>query len=152
MSQIIRPRKAWKAFEVSSSGDKMEYLFAASLAIVIIGALVLTIYFTFIKTETAAGAGGQNLWQCQKCNAEFTVDQATQQRLEEMDRPRADCPKCGATKSAIQMSKCFYPDCGKYFVRESLKNPRADSTKDVCPHCKRNWMQGLKEYTERSRK
>ena len=152
MSQIIRPRKAWKTFEVTSGGDKMEYLFAASLAVVIIGALVLTIYFTFFKTEATAGADTRNMWQCQKCNAEFSVDQATQERLSEMDNPRANCPKCGAAKSALPMAKCFNLSCGKYFVRESTKNPRADIRKDACPYCKKNWNEGLREFLDRRKK
>ncbi len=146
MVQITRPRGSLKNLQVGAGGDKMEFLFAASLAVIIIGALVLTIYFTFFKGGSSAGAGASIRWQCSKCGNEFSVDRATEHRLEEMSKPVADCPKCGAKKSGYPMHKCFNPACGKYFVGESAKDPTKSAVNDVCPYCGKNWMQGLSEY------
>jgi DNA-directed RNA polymerase subunit RPC12/RpoP len=148
---MIRPHKALKALEMGG-GDKMEYFFAASLAVVIIGALALTIYFTFLKSETAVAGAAKNMWKCQKCGTEFSVDDMTQRKLEEMDRPVADCPKCGSPQPVWPMVKCFNPACGKYFVRESIKNRRKSVMDDTCPYCGKNWMQGLDEQTRSRRK
>ena len=123
MSQMTWPRKAMKAFEVTRGGDKMEYFFAASLAVVIVGALALTIYFTFFRSESAAAGPNKHMWQCQKCGTEISVDENTQHRLEEMDKPMANCPKCGSLQPVWPMVKCFNPACGKYFVRQSHQGP-----------------------------
>ncbi|MCJ7543711.1 MAG: hypothetical protein MUP47_03950 [Phycisphaerae bacterium] len=142
---------AWKAFEVASGGDKMEYFFAAALAIVIVGALVITIYFTFFKSNTAAVGPGENMWQCQKCNTAISVDLATQQRLEEMDRPAIECPKCGSVQPVWPMVRCFNPACRKYFVRQSVINRRRPSSEDTCPYCGKNWMKTLEEQARSGR-
>lgn len=145
MSQMTWPRKGTKTFEFGRGGDKMEYLFAAALAIVIVGALVLTVYFAFMKRPSSAADTTGYRWQCQKCSTEISVDQATQRRLEEMDRTKVDCPKCGSSQPALPMVRCFNASCGKYFVRESLKNARKSVSDDTCPFCGKNWMQGMQE-------
>jgi predicted RNA-binding Zn-ribbon protein involved in translation (DUF1610 family) len=151
MLQMIRPRKALKGLEMGG-GDKMEYFFAASLAVVIVGALALTIYFTFLRSERASGGAPKNMWQCQKCGTEISVDDETQRKLEEMDRPVAYCPKCGSQQPVWPMVKCYNPACGKYFVRESIKNRRRSVKDDVCPYCGKNWTQGLEEANRVGRK
>ncbi len=147
MSQMTRPPKAWKAFDAARGGDKMEYLFAAALAIVIIGALVLTVYFTFFKKRAGAAGGEKYMWQCRTCGTEISVDEATNNRLEEMDRPAVHCPKCNSVQPVWRMDRCFNPACRKYFVRQSVKNPRRPVSEDTCPYCGKNWIQGLEEQT-----
>lgn len=149
MSHMTRPRGALKAFELARGGDKMEYVFAAGLAVVIVGALALTIYFTFFKTRAAGAGAGRNMWQCQKCHTEISVDESTQGRLEEMDRPVLDCPKCGSPQPVWPMARC--PACGKYFVRQSVMNRRKSFTEDACSHCGKNWMQSVQEQAGREK-
>ncbi|MGA2265185.1 MAG: zinc ribbon domain-containing protein [Phycisphaerae bacterium] len=147
MAQIMWPRKLLRKFEMSGGNDKKEYLFVAALAVVIVIALILTIYFAFLgggKTKLAAPAE-EYTYKCSKCGNEFAVDQKTQWRIEESDSRMADCPKCGAKQSAYPTVKCPNPACGKYFVLESTKNPNASSgAMDNCPYCKTNYLLGLK--------
>jgi DNA-directed RNA polymerase subunit RPC12/RpoP len=144
MLSMIRPRKAVKGLEMGGGGDKMEYFFAASLAIVIIGALALTIYFTFLRKQSATAGPVKNMWKCQKCGTEFSVDENTQHRLEEMTRPVAECPKCGALEPVWPMVRC--PACGKYYVRQSIMEPRRYRIDDDhCPYCGKNWVQAMEE-------
>ncbi len=146
MIQTGWPRRSIKALEFGrGSGDKGEYFFAAALAAVIVGALALTIYFTFI----ARGPSGPKkeegwMYHCFNCGAEFHVDQKAMNRLEEQDDTRADCPKCGAKHSAVKMLKCF--KCGKFFVRTRLLNRRAK--RDVCPYCGTDYLEGMKQSIE----
>lgn len=151
MLQMARPRNSLKTLDMGG-GDKMEYFFAASLAVVIVGALALTIYFTFFKSATSVAGPVQHMWKCQKCGTEFSVDEVTQGRLEEMDRPTAMCPKCGTVEPVWPMVQCFNPACRKWFVRESIKNRRKSVLDDACPYCGKNWMQGLDEQTKTRRK
>lgn len=143
MSGTIWQSKGVKNVEFSRSGDKTEFLFAIALGAVIVLALALTVYFTVIKSDRPAAAAGTGLamYQCEKCKAEFSVDPQKVADLVDADTMRdrlADCPKCGAKKSAWPMVKC--PHCGKYYVRESLRRPSAT---DVCPYCKTPLFEGL---------
>ena len=147
MKRIDSPGRSVRALEFGRGGDAMEYFFAGSLAVVIIGALGLTVYFTFFKSSAPAGANVAAMYKCTKCGAEFEVDDATRNRLQESANPRADCPKCGAAKSALPMVKCFA--CGKYYVRPSLLKRGA---KDVCPYCGKDYYEALNEYVEKQAK
>jgi DNA-directed RNA polymerase subunit RPC12/RpoP len=146
MVQITRPRGSLKNLQVDAGSDKMETFFAVALAVVIVGSLVLTIYFTFFRSAKGSRGSRAIRWQCSKCSNEFTVDKATEQKLSDMGKPMADCPKCGAKKSAYPMHKCYNPACGKYFVGESAKNPDKPTMDDVCPYCGVNWMKGVSDY------
>jgi DNA-directed RNA polymerase subunit RPC12/RpoP len=143
MVQIMWPRKPLRKFEMTRGSDKKEYLFVAALALVIVVALALTIYFTFLGGGTRKVAAGEFMYQCSKCGNEFSIDQQTRWRLEESDKPLADCPKCGAKQSAYRMVKCPNPACGKYYVLETTKNPAKVSADDNCPYCKTNYGMGL---------
>ncbi len=130
-----------KRFELfRGGGDKTEYLFAAALALIVVGALYLT-----LKTVIwpAPQSYGMKWAQCEKCKAEFQVDADKHPEIINGETPaskKQDCPKCGAKRSAWIMNAC--PKCGKNFVRPSVLHPGA---KDVCPFCGADYLKALTE-------
>jgi DNA-directed RNA polymerase subunit RPC12/RpoP len=146
MSGTIWKTGGTKKFEFGS-GDKGEYLFGGALAIIIIGALSLTVYYTFL----GGGEGGTKVfmqYQCEKCKAEFPVDPTKYPRLMDAETPGdqvLDCPKCGVKKSAWPMTKC--PACDKYYVRPSFKAKTGKP--DICPFCNAEYLKALREKVEK---
>ncbi len=130
-------------------GDQM---FAAGLAVVIVGALGATFYFTMMDKEVGelTEEQKQTWFECTKCDQTFfftpkTTDMATQRELEQLGnglKPYAiDCRECKARKRALLMLTCPNPDCGKRYVpwrfRDPLKHQQnPEKYPNVCPHCK----------------
>jgi len=123
----------------------MEYLFAAALAIIVLGALALTVRTVLIPPKRSMG----NVWvKCEKCGYEFEVDADKHPEVMNAETPagkKQDCPKCGAKKSAWVMSQC--PACGKRYVRPSTMGRRG--APDTCPFCKADFLQALDEKIKR---
>jgi DNA-directed RNA polymerase subunit RPC12/RpoP len=136
----------WRKGEVKKfeffrgGGDKTEYLFAAALALIVIGALVLTVKTVIMPPKQSYGMK----WaQCEKCKAEFQVDADKHPEIINAETPagkKQDCPKCGAKRSAWIMNAC--PKCGKNFVRPSVLQRGA---KDECPYCHADYLKALTE-------
>lgn len=141
------------------SMGKTEYLLGAALAIVIIGSVVLSIYF-------ASGGGSEkpvlppNHYFCEKCNTEFAYDfrlpseggpPSSVNRLggRFLDPRRGevgiDCPNCKATASAFIMNRC--PKCMAYWpMTAQERDPRmGGSIKRICPKCGTDPVEFYKE-------
>jgi len=132
-------------------GRGMEFLLAGALGLIIIGSLGLTLYSLFGEPGAAGGTGRElPRFQCQKCGHEFAMpsekvyEMVPETELSRYGIARLDCPKCGARKSALEMTKC--PKCGKYYLSEGMKargdaftqrEPKAgeQAHREVCPHC-----------------
>ena len=82
----------------------MDYVFGTGLVVVIVAALVLTVYFGFIKPPGAHSNQAQ--FVCFKCGDRFEIP------LEERPPDRVDCPSCGEKRGASRMMLC--PACKKY--------------------------------------
>lgn len=142
------------------AGARTEYLFAAALGAIIVLALGLTLYTTFVRPDKPEPVE-ELVFICAKpdCGHQFTV------KTSELDPPQSDsarpnpmvrdmsspfmtrdCPKCGTKNSAYIAVQC--PNCEEYFLQKSmLLQARAyatgdmklmeesQTTKDECPHC-----------------
>lgn len=147
------------------SGDKMQYLLA--------GALILIIAISLISVIMGAMGGGPDSraptelrYYCLETEKEFTL------KPEEMDEMMMVDPMMGLIKSpytdkktGVSMTRC--PSCEKYFVPEYIKeayrkNPegpimgpmmdpgQAEST--VCPHCGTNIQEYYRQKARERRK
>ncbi|MDY6914558.1 MAG: hypothetical protein SVT52_08905 [Planctomycetota bacterium] len=143
------------------SGKNMEYLLIAALSVIIVASLGLTIYFSLFSGRPTHRAAEQ-WFKCQKCGKEFSIkpeDIPLDTMGIMMVGPgalRLDCPACGAKKSAYQMVRCPNPDCQKYYVPESSKDPEAmlqgKEFKDICPYCKTDRIQWYREHRKKRKK
>jgi hypothetical protein len=135
-------------------GLKTEHLFAGALGIIIVGALVLSIYF---------GVAGQKegevavllSYKCDACGEVSTINPtelqtapqgqgAAEDKVEAGRRP-IDCPKCQAKQSAYRMMTCYNTECAKLFVPDSYRSEVGVwGVPDICPHCGSN-MQELRK-------
>jgi len=124
-------------------GLKTEYLFAGALGLIIVGALILSVYFGF------AGSRGEEPvlvhYKCTACEEEFTINPAEQpmdttgmagegDKIALAQLP-IDCPKCGAKESAYRMRKCLNPECEKYFLPDSYRPGAPAAGRIICPYC-----------------
>ena len=124
------------------SGDKMEYLFTAALAIIIVGALALTIYYAVFKSGGGASGMPTLHYECDKCQARFEISHASRPdlfRAESAKIRRIDCRKCQGKNTAWLMTQC--PACNKYYVRPSDR--QQTDKPDVCPFCKADFNDAL---------
>ena len=142
MSNHLWRKGEVKRFEFFRGGDKTEYLFAVALALIVVGALAMTLRTTFFPPAKSY----KPVWvKCEKCGSEFEVDANKHREVREAETPagkKQDCPKCGAKRSSWVMNQCPNPQCGKYFIRPSLLTRGA---KDVCPYCKADYLKALDE-------
>jgi len=153
MFRKTRKNRGVKRSAPSRAGGKanMEYVFAGALAVIIVGALALTIYFVFVGDDTG-GPGEDSHWKCLNpdCQYEFTM---TPKQMSELPNRatgptiRVDCPKCGTKDRAYLMIKC--PKCGKYYVPDSHKYFEAamqgQQIRNVCPYCKTDYAQWYRD-------
>lgn len=131
----------------------MEFLLIAGLAVIIIGSVVLTIWY---------GPGSENppqkpMYKCRECGHEFEIDpdQGTRNLdMMEEDAPAffPDCPKCKAKESGTPMARCH--KCKKYYVsplteyqerREAGEAVDPVPPANVCPHCNTDQREFLRE-------
>ncbi len=119
----------------------MEYVFAGALILLIVAALALAVWHTFIRNPSeVAEIDPQIHFRCLKCGHEYAKDRdqlTKSQMFSEAEGPiRDDCPKCGVQRAGIQLSKC--PECEKYYLPEFFTNPRiwGQPKSNICEHCK----------------
>lgn len=122
-----------------------EYLLGGGLGLVIVGALVVTIWS--LVPHSPGGVSAEQHFFCTKCNAEFPVDMknlSPEQRAALLPGPMyrggIDCPKCGAKNSAVLMVHCVNKDCGRWFV------PSAAGGRLTCPYCKTDQAKYAEEH------
>ena len=121
----------------------MEYVFAGALALVILGALILTVYFGFIHTPGGLEEALQSefTFRCVKCEHEFTKERDDLPvyvlRIMGEGLMFIDCPKCNAKDSAYQLVEC--PKCKKLYLAPAYSDPEAYLQglpgANVCEHC-----------------
>ena len=140
------------------AGDQM---FAVGLAVVIVGALAATFYFTMMDHDKKemTEEQKQTWFECSKCDEQFfltpeTTSMGMQRILEQLGtglKPYTiNCQKCGAKNRAFQMLKCPNPDCSKRYVPARFRNPlkqqqNPEKYKDICPHCNMEFMDAYKK-------
>jgi len=142
-------------------GFNMEYLFAGALAVIILGSLILTIYFTLGGGEPSPG-DLEVTFKCAKCGYEFSKkpEEVRPMGPDMMPMPMGapgmapialDCPKCGAKKSAFQAVKC--PNCGAFYISQITTHPVAPGEgrqlRDVCPKCGTDRIQWYREHRKK---
>ncbi len=120
-----------------------EYLFAGALALVILGALALTIYFSFFRKSTGLKTELPTVYQfrCVECGHEFTIDvedlPSKAWRARGAVPMHMDCPKCGVEDAAAELYEC--PKCKKYYLPPAHLDPESWQEgllgADVCEHC-----------------
>jgi hypothetical protein len=60
-----------------------------------------------------------------------------------------ECPRChDRRRTAYPMSRCPYPDCGKFYVPARVLQAAGRPVKDpkLCPNCGKDLMEGYKQY------
>ena len=143
-----RDRGVKKSSSDSGRGDTMEYIFTAALAIIIVGALALTIYYAVFKSGGGASGMPAMHYECEKCQAQFEISPASRPdlfRAETAKIRRVDCPKCQGKNTAWLMTQC--PACNKYYVRPSDR--QQTDKPDVCPFCKADFNDALRTKLEK---
>ena len=153
-------RRAVKGLGFHKRGAvNMEYVFAGRLAAVILGALVLTVYFSFIRSPgTKVKPIEEVHLKCDQCGHEFV------EKIEDIDPSILrgaefgivlDCPSCGEKETAFQMNKC--PKCEKYYLAPAHRNPMAIANgapgANVCSHCGTDITQWtIDQYKQKKKK
>ena len=152
-----------KRLDVGGAGGgigRQQILLAVVLGLIIVGALVLAVWGMWFGDQKTTTKGREIRYQClnPECAHEFEPPpEESRERLERLDDPdsRIECPKCGEI-SAVQMSRCPDPECGKWFVSDFDRNPEeyrgGKRPRQKCPHCGldiRKWLQKKYADTER---
>jgi len=126
----------------------MDAVFGGALAVVIAGALALTVYYGFMGGDTKAGeeADPEFHFECQKCG--HIVDRPREEFGPGVARV-LDCPECGAKRSCLMMTEC--PNCHELYVSDRTKYQdrliKGEKIEDICPHCGTNRVEFLdKKY------
>ncbi|NLW87078.1 MAG: hypothetical protein GXY38_09420 [Planctomycetes bacterium] len=142
-----------------SGGNKTEYILAALLGLVIIGALALTINTYMGGNKPKAQ---EIIFECASCKHQFEVKPEELYSEDSaygpmMDMPVLDCPSCGTKKSCWQTSKC--PACGGRFISQSMmvqmqyesrgQMAPQEMMRDVCPHCGQDIIEWYKQNRKR---
>ena len=119
----------------------MEYVFAGALVLLIVAALGLAVWHTFIKSPGTVGeVDPQVHLRCRKCNHEYAIDRdnLTKEQMFQEGDPSGiidDCPSCGTKRAAIQLVKC--PKCEKYYLpRWRVTGRYGQKGSNVCEYCK----------------
>ena len=141
-------RTNWSEYGVKrldfKGAGKTEYLVAAVLGLVIIGA-AYGIYRGIAGPSQPAGPREFH-YKCEKCGHEFVMPveklPRPQHLADERDLMKLDCPSCKTPKSCWQEREC--PNCRKYFIPasevahwEDLGHGRGDrgNVPDICDKC-----------------
>ena len=140
------------------SGGKMEYVFGAALAIIIIGAVVLA-FTSGGEEQIEQIAGDREMYWCQQCQKEFEFDSSTLPPEQQGMYGKATgivppCPTCGGQNTVIEMVRC--PECGEYYVSKLKQferyqmygqvQPGTPTPQDICPSCGTNRVQWYAEH------
>lgn len=144
----------WENIKQLGGGRGVEYLLAGALAVVIIGAVALSVVSFLGGDEDEVPIGDPVAhFQCQVCKKEWTsrFDELPEGAVGPGGIERAlDCPLCGAKNSSLHMTKCVNPDCGKYFVPAVGESPMDPRVRPVCPYCKTDQLEWRRQ--ERKKK
>jgi hypothetical protein len=142
-------------FAFFKGGGRMEYLVAAVLGIVIIGAAYLTIR-QFFGDDTPSVSDKLN-YKCEKCGFEFTKKLSEMPMVrnpgDQISAMKLDCPSCKAKGTCLREMEC--PNCHKLFIGASEKAMIArfqsgrgsgPEPHDVCPFCKTDVQEWWKQH------
>jgi ribosomal protein L32 len=148
------------------SGDKMQYLLAGALVLIIAISLI-----SVIVSATDSGPQNQgpreNKYYCLETGKEFTLDPEDMTDEMMMVDPMMGLVKSPYTdkKTGYAMTRC--PNCEKYYVPEYVKeaykqNPEgpimgpmmdpAQMNETVCPHCGTNLHEYYRKKARERRK
>ena len=149
-------------------GRGMEYLLMGSLAVIIVGSLVLTIYYG-MGSGSASRTNVKPMYKCmiEDCGHEFELTQQDAQRPKDMMMMgpgmmsfKADCPKCQNKECCVRMAKC--PSCEKYYVSPRLDfddrmmrgeiEQGEEPPPDICPHCQTDRIQWYRDNRKKKKK
>jgi len=130
-------------------GRRTEFLLIGGLAVVIIGAIVLTVLHSM---DVRIGGGSPKpMAECQSCQERFELDPSEDPRAligsmgpgSKIYQP--DCTKCGKKESGLPLMLCPNPECGKHFlsphianrlkIRDGADPSTLKQSKVICPHC-----------------
>ena len=172
-------RNVWKSCHCKRlefgrlGGNKVEYILAGALALIIVLSLLLT-FKGLIWGGGVSRADVVHHFICQACRHEF---EKTPKELAEMSEelgqmyrgpdammlmqmggPVLDCPQCGAKRSCWLAMRC--PNCQKWFVSEAQKamyeahrtrrRPPAN-IRHECPHCKIDIVEWHKQHSRKKK-
>lgn len=157
--QAGAPYREKKRLSNRSGEINTDYLFAGALALIIAGALSLTIYFSFFGKSEIEKERLITHYHCDKCGGNFNV-KANPADIEipiglppaEEKLPTIDCELCGAKDSAWPMNKC--PKCDEYYVLPGTRDPegwKRGEVKDICPKCGADFFQYRREQARKRR-
>ena len=146
------PRSPQAKRSVLSGGlTGVEVLLAVALGLIIIAALVLSIWHSSGSRSGADLSKDLLHFKCTQtqCGHELTITHSDLFRPPGMAGPdditigpygRPNCPQCKAQDSGLPMVKCPNPDCGKYYIADTMKYSeavrRGVDVRDICPYCK----------------
>ena len=152
------------------SGHQKEGLLIGVLAVIIIGALVMTIMYNWSDDEADARNEIKVMAKCldPQCGAEFVITPgATTENEHPMGRViRFTCPTCGKKHSALIMTRCPNPKCGKFYLSaqtiqdhendlemQAGREPKTtDMPPSICPYCKTDYNKYMREQRKRRMK
>ena len=149
-------RNSGHHLNLGGSGDIKDKLLIGALAVVIAGAVV-ALAMSIIGGGEKKGPNLPDSYhlQCMACNQEFDWSaeeynaEVRKMGEEVLAAPAVafECIKChNPRKSAFPMSRCPYPDCGKWYtpnrvmrlVGKPIKEPQ------VCPNCGKDLVEGYR--------
>lgn len=148
-------------FSMFRSGNRMEYVLAGVLGIVIIGAIVFTVKTYFLGGSDKFKGPSVLHYQCEKCKHEFEKKPGdlpvARHPGEEIDNMKLDCPSCGAKKSCWREIQC--PKCQRWYVSQNERNTyelgrrgrgSPDPVPDICPYpdCKTNYQEWYRTHQQ----
>ncbi len=152
------------------SGRQKEFLLIGALAVIIVGALVLTIMYNWSSDEDNSPSDTKIMGKCldPQCAAEFEI---TLDAMTEDERPmsrvlRFTCPTCGTKRSALIMTRCPVPECRKFFLSDqTIQDHKNDLDMQagrepavthmppiICPYCETDHDQYMREQRKRRMK
>lgn len=135
--------------------DKMQYLLAGALVLVIVISLVAT-FASFFGSDSGPGGPKEMHYWCEDTKQEVVLDPSQFTPEQMMGDPvhgmRIVNPDTGK-RSLIPMMQC--PKCQKWFVPDSWKDPRGMMTPNqqlVCTHCDTDVIQYQREQRKKRKK
>ncbi len=138
--------------------DKTEILVVIVLVLIIGTALALTFWNMFDGGSSTPAGPSELHFQCldEECGHEWVikVEDLRNDSRPELEDPmfmRRKCPKCGQMTGCLQM-QCPNPDCKKWFVAESSRDPERamqENIKDICPYCGTDIQQWWREHRKK---
>jgi DNA-directed RNA polymerase subunit RPC12/RpoP len=133
---------------------KMEYLLGGALTLIILGSLAISLYSFFRGGPNTSQVKPVITYHCDKCGHEFDFqapepdpNNPNAMMPDPMMGPRPiECPQCHAKPfSAWLMNRCVDPKCGKLFAQLPESHDPRWSGEVVCPWCKTNQTQFIRD-------